>query len=101
MKPRAFRRGLLVIFAAVTFLFFLAYSICRVDWYLEVSKSGGAQSQLLTLGEGVRIVARDNQFSAADWDSINDMKGLARYLVPRLEQGEHALIDPWGEQYTL
>jgi hypothetical protein len=47
------------------------------------------------------MLARNEKFTAAGWDKINDMQALAPHISPLFEQGEQALIDPWGKQYIL
>jgi hypothetical protein len=82
-------------------LFLLAYANCAYvpDW--DDSKFGYMKHELLDLAKYVPIIAREDQFTAATWDGINDMKDFASLLAPHFEEGEQAFIDPWRNQFIL
>jgi hypothetical protein len=90
---------LCVLFPCV--LVFLVYANCAYvpDW--DDSKFGYMKHELLDLAKYVPIIAREDQFTAATWDGINDMKDFAALLAPHFEEGEQAFIDPWRNQFIL
>lgn len=100
MTTRIARRIAVLVPAIALVAFLLAYAYCKVDWYGGSTKTGMAKGQLLDLGKAVKLIASEEKFTGGDWDKISGMSDIAPLITPRMELGEQALSDPWGQPFV-